>query len=75
MKDNTIIIEPTTKENASGSWKDPEKMIERYPYHAKLKGIGGGYFENIEEIKGFYSRIKGAEKITGYGEWEVENGN
>lgn len=66
-----ITIELTNMENASLSWSNPEKMIDKLPYHAK-SNWGGGYFENIEKIKDFYSRFKGSEKITGLGKWEVE---
>lgn len=71
-EEQAIIVEFTNEENASLSWDDPDKMIKQYPYHAKLKGFGGGYFENIDEIKKFYSEIRGSEKITGCGKWEVE---
>ena len=67
-----ITVELTNMENASLSWDNPEKMIDKLPYHAKST-LGGGYFENIEKIKDFYSKFKGSEKITGCGKWEVEN--
>lgn len=74
-KNKSIVVELTTKENASKSWDDVEKMIKKYPYHAKSEGFGGGFFENIEEIKRFYSRLEGACEITGCGNWEVKNGD
>ncbi|MCM1219821.1 MAG: hypothetical protein NC548_35570 [Lachnospiraceae bacterium] len=66
-----IIVELTNKENASSSWNDPAKLIKKYPYHAKST-YGGGFFENLDKIREFYSKFKNSEKINGCGEWEVE---
>lgn len=70
MKLNVISVEMTNKENASVSWDNPEEMILKLPYHATMKGFGGGFFENIDKIKEFYSKFSGSEKISGVGEWE-----
>lgn len=70
-----VVVEMTTKENASASWDNPEAMIEKLPYSTKMKGFGGGFFESVEKIREFYSDFQGAEKITGCGEWEVEKKN
>ncbi len=67
-----ITVELTNVQNAPLSWADDlERTIKKLPYHAKST-FGGGYFENLEKIREFYSKFKGAEKINGCGEWEVE---
>lgn len=51
MIKTTLTISKTTKENASKSWgSDTDEMIAKYPYHATLTGLGGGFFENIPTI-------------------------
>lgn len=51
MIETTLTIKMTTTENASKSWEDrTEQMIEKYPYHATLTGLGGGYFKTIPTI-------------------------
>lgn len=81
MIKTTLTIDKTTKENASESWENITEMINEYPYHAILAGLGGGFFKNIPTIQDinsgyakYYSYIKYSPDYTPnkLGEWEVK---
>jgi len=82
MIKTTLTIEKTTIENASKSWENNVyEMIAKYPYHATLTRLGGGFFKNIPTIADINSGFAKSHPCIKYsanyepnklGKWEVE---